>query len=237
MNLAGRVGFCRTHPRPQTFEAVAPVSFIPPVRIGDHFYFAPAEDQGQTPRCVAFGFCDALQASAWRTYGYPIQFDEQALYADCKAADGDPTGAGTYPGVAVSAIASGCPKYMSEPHPIAGIRHHVSYSASDIPWLIHRYGCVVAALMTDGGWSYPRASDGLITLDGKPAGGHCQVIDGYDLSADGGVGRVFLRNWWGPAWGCQTPGYAGRCALRLPDLSEVMIEAHGIIPIWADAPQ
>ena len=229
--LRDRVGFCHIT---KNLGASTPLTpSVPPPRIGDHFYFKAAEDQGQNPYCVAYGVCHVMQAAFWRAFGYPIQFDEVTLYEDCKKVDGTPNTPGTQISVAIQLISTQCEKYMAEPHKLASLTWKYD---GDIIRTIHRYGAAIVAFRTDDGWVSPRPADGLITLQGNPGGGHCQVADAYDLTCDHG-GRIFLPNWWGKTWGCQTPGFEGRCSLRIDDLPNVMYEVHGIEPMWEDQPE
>ncbi|MGB6604592.1 MAG: C1 family peptidase [Steroidobacteraceae bacterium] len=69
----------------------------------------PVRDQGQRGTCVAHASC-AVAEHYWRGQGNAtLDLSRQFLYSDCKQHDGDPTGEGTWVGVAMPCLVSdGC---------------------------------------------------------------------------------------------------------------------------------
>lgn len=189
---------------------ITPVKFAAPVKVGNWEYFLAPEKQGSTPQCAAFAECSILQAAAWRSrrFGYPVQYDEGALYRAAKAIDGDKND-----GTSLESIIA-----AAELLPGVSMDTVMSEKATDIPWIIHQFGAVLAGLAIDDGWLAPRAKDGLVTPGGAALGGHAVVISWYDLEK----GRAGGPNWWGQGWGMR-----GYWSMDLNNLAEQFIYGYG----------
>jgi hypothetical protein len=197
-----------------------PARFQPPRRLGNWEYFLAAEQQGQTPRCVAHSMCAILQAAAWRQFGYPIQFAEGPLYAACKVLDGD-GGDGTWLETAIAAAQQA--DYSEAGLPPPAISEQRSAHASDLPWIIHRYGAALLAVMADEGWENARREDGYISPRGNIIGGHAVVAHWYDLYND----RIGGSNWWpNPRWSMSSAG-----------LHQQYVYAYGLDVKWERGPK
>lgn len=192
MKMGGGLLLDRRAIRPLEFKPETPATFQPPRRLGNWEYFLKSENQYQNPWCAAFGMCAILQAGVWRILGYPVQFNEERCYRTAKAIDGNAED-GTY---LESVIEAANRVNLAESDiPQSIVTGQKTYEANDIPWLLHQCGAILIGMNISEGWLKPRAEDSLIRHDGADLGGHCVVVNWYNLDDDGG--RVGGPNWWG----------------------------------------
>lgn len=187
MNIGGGLIFPALDKRLRVPVANTPSVFQPPDSLGNWEYFRPPENQGPNPWCAAYGENAILQAAAWRKFGYPIDYSEEATYKGAKALDRDDLD-GTSLDSVISA-ASEVAKCKIE----AKLVEHLA----DIPWAIHQFGAVLVGLQIDEGWLKPRSEDGLVRPAGKSLGGHALVVSWYNNPKE----RLGGPNWWGLDWG------------------------------------
>jgi hypothetical protein len=190
---------------------VTPAQFQPPERVGNWEYFLTPEEQGQLPWCAAYAECSILQAAAWRSrlYGYPVQFDEEALYAGAKAIDGDHKD-----GTSLESVMDAARQLKN----VARIEAVEADSDEDIPWIIHQFGAALVGMMIDEGWNHARSEDGLIAPWGKELGGHAVVVTWYDKPKR----RVGGPNWWGKRW-----GMSGYWSMNMSDFAHQFVYGYG----------
>lgn len=190
---------------------VTPEQFRPPERVGNWEYFQAPENQGQNPWCAAYAECAILQASAWRSrmYGYPVNFDEAALYQGAKAIDGD-----TKDGTSLESVMDAARQLKN----IAKIEAVEADSDEDIPWIIHQFGAALVGMEIDEGWNHARTEDGLIQPWGNVLGGHAVIVSWYDKPQR----RVGGANWWGAKWGMR-----GYWSMNMTDFAKQFVYGYG----------
>lgn len=189
--------------------AVAPEQFQPPRAVGNWEYFLVPEEQGQLPYCAAFAECAILQAAAWRSrrFGYPVQFDEVAIYKEAKEIDGD-----EQDGTSLESVIAAARLQVG-----AVIETVESDTPEDAAWIIHQFGAMLVGMQIDEGWNHPR-KDGLIDPLGDDLGGHAVVASWYDLDQ-----RVLGGpNWWGKDWGKN-----GYWAMNMSDFARQFVYGFG----------
>jgi len=96
-------------PRRNRAFMMSPVSAVPlPPSVNLIAEMQAARDQGDRGTCVAFASTEVAQ-HYWRSQGQNIALSPQFLYWDCKQHDGDPTGEGTWIGIAMAQLqGDGC---------------------------------------------------------------------------------------------------------------------------------
>jgi len=167
-------------------------------------------DQGQTGRCVSYGWChlcdsdDITHTMDGFDDAYAIQ-----LYHDIKVAEGDPTGdpagqAGAYVGTGAKILQAR-----------GRLKTYVSArtTAEITQWNLTRGPVVVGTSWHDGMFR-PDAS-GLIVPTGPVVGGHCYVIDGVDVPA----GMYYGQNSWSENWGVK-----GHFRIRISDFAALLAD-------------
>ncbi len=196
---------------PHRLKASAtPEQFQPPRVVGNWEYFLAPEEQGRLPYCAAFAECAILQAAAWRDrlYGYPVQFDESALYQGAKAIDGD-----TKDGTSLESVIDAA-RLLKNVREIEAVEFE---DPQDVPWVVHQFGAGIVGLMIDEGWNHAR-KDGLIDPFGADLGGHAVVVSWYDLNQRVCGGP----NWWGASW-----GKGGYWAMNMTDFARQFVYGYG----------
>jgi C1A family cysteine protease len=116
--LGVRIDKVPRHRRAFTIAAVA-VPLPPLVNLLAEMQ--PVRDQGGRGTCVAHASTAAAE-HYWRSQGQILDLSRQFLYWDCKQHDGDPTGEGTWVGVAMPLLQSdGCCLETSWPYVMTAI--------------------------------------------------------------------------------------------------------------------
>lgn len=69
------------------------------------------------------------------------------------------------------------------------------------------------------------APNGILTVSGKLAGGHCILAVGYKVYP-GGEDAVILQNSWGPEWGIN-----GLAEIKVSELAKLVAEGEACLPI------
>lgn len=167
-------------------------------------------DQGQTGRCVGYGWChlcdsdDITHTMDGFDDAYAI-----ALYHDIKVAEGDPTGD---PAGQQGAYVSTGAKVLKAR---GRIKTYVAArtTAEITQWNLTKGPVVVGTSWHDSMFR-PDAS-GLIVPTGPVVGGHCYVIDGVDVPA----GMYYGQNSWGEGWGVK-----GHFRIRISDFAKLLAD-------------
>jgi hypothetical protein len=158
-------------------------------------------DQGDTSRCVGFGWC------GWGDCA-PIEdaftnADGDAVYYAAKVIDGEPkaeTG---------SSVRSGA-KAMQNRGKVAS--YYFAASIADVRDWVSRHGPVVMGTDWHAGMFHPDAA-GYTHPTGPVVGGHCYLLVGYDPATS----RYEFVNSWGESW-----GRAGRFYMAEPDVAALL---------------
>lgn len=182
----------------------------------------PVRDQGKYGACVGFA------AAAVKDNQERIQTSPLYVYRKCKEQDGIPTTEGTYPRVAMSVLKSLgiCPETLFPYEKMAWPTMPTISKAADDAAAGYKIGAYAKVLTLDevkqsvykdgpvlGGVlvcsSFVNTKDGFIPIPGAGGaadyilGSHAICVVGYndDLSHNGHVGYLEVKNSWGPDWG------------------------------------
>jgi len=175
----------------------------PPLR-SVSYRAGPILDQGNTPSCVGHGWRAWLNGAPIRQLGGP---SAMAIYKE--AQDVDEWDGNAYEGTSVRAGA----------RVLAAKGHIVSYfwSFDELTvrrWMLNKRGGVVIGV----NW-YPSMftpiTGGFLTIKGRPVGGHCVWVRGYNRPLD----AYHIQNSWGPDWGVR-----GQAWLRSADMARLISE-------------
>lgn len=164
-------------------------------------YYGPVLNQGDTPRCVAYGNAFMRAMGQARDVHRIDQFDPDELYARCKEVDGW-AGDGTYPRVALDILlhrgmlvaASKVPEEVGQ---FRGIEAYARLtSLEEIKVAIRTFGAAGIGSPWYRSWFTPQA-DGTLDAPDIDDGGHFWDAVGWSDR------RRALRaqNSWGPEWG------------------------------------
>jgi hypothetical protein len=196
----------------------APANFQAPNALENGAYCTTLESQGKNPWCAAYALCCILQASAWRHYGRPIQFDEAKAYAAAKQIDGIRGDGTTLEAViSVARTMDLCDGAVEIPT----ITAEYIEDAEDIYWGVHRFGLVLTGMAINEGWQYTR-QNGWIGDAGRRLGGHATVTSGYYRGK-----HVRGPNSWGTAWGVRGHWVANEDQFR-----QQYLGGYGLEIVW-----
>lgn len=165
---------------PDRLEALMTSGAAVPVQWNDPVVL----DQGQTPHCVGYGgagFIATQEANAPADSTVTNALGE-AIYARCKAIDGDDEDGSTLRSLA---------KALQQ---MKVIDHYAFGTFADIMRWVSQFGPVVIGSNWYEGMEEPDAK-GYVHATGEDVGGHCTVVRGASLP------DYLDRNSWGKGWG------------------------------------
>lgn len=150
-------------------------------------YLLPADDQGQSSKCVAYAASGIEESLEWFKTGRKITVDPDPLYARAKEIDGEP---GEDNGTTFESIirAARLMQYLEQ------VDAYDIHNALDLRYALHRFPLVLMGLRITDGWNHT-GSDGKVPDSNKFIGGHGLVACYYDSYGPGGV------NSWNTCWG------------------------------------
>lgn len=208
------------------FAAIAtPRRHLPTIRLG-------VLDQGQTPECI--GFSGSLQriVSERLAEREPVRFDSHALYAECKAIDGDP-GDGTY-----IRAACGVLKDMGGLVSLSrakGVHKGDRLKISAYSRLVNLQEMRLAIVALGAAWlgsdwanswfdpepvEYHYRTTYVLSKADKIAGGHAYSALGYDDDfpvRPGETGAFLIQNNWSDQWGDKGRAWLPYSAINFTD--------------------
>lgn len=187
-------GYLRDKQDERDFRYGTPLAAVLPDRCSLESVIGPTFDQGNTEECVCFSLAaimryqEFLKSSAW------LSFDENDLYALCKASDGDPQ-PGTYPRTALQVaqqqglLGSDGQRYRIASYTRLGSLVDIKHSiAIGFP--------VILGLEIDQEELSNAVKGEIVGPASNVDGGHCMVAVGYDDE----IGALRIRNSWGVSW-------------------------------------
>ena len=180
-------GFCLFKPKKRDIRFALPQNFVAPVKLDFRDMCLSADDQGNTPTCVAHATAGFIEVESWRLTHVPKQLDAMAIYNKAKEIDGDGQDGTTLESAGLAAIALGLikavPTYLND----CGI--------DALKFAIHTHcGCVLGLNITEE-WNSV-GEDGRLEIipNAKVLGGHGIYACAYDAYGP------WIQNSWGPTW-------------------------------------
>lgn len=222
------------------YRAVIPVQAVPR-KYSRRIEMGPVRNQGSFGSCVAFASSGVKDNQERRECGSDIQTSPLYIYKRCKQLDGIPSQEGTYPRIAMKVLTDYgvCPEqafpYTSMSWPIMpnipsdadkrALQYKIGAYASigtigEIKQAIVNSGPVLGALVVYDNFMSPLPGGIIDMPKGNVCGGHAVCVVGFsdDMSANGHIGYLEIRNSWDKYWGdggyCWIPYdfFAGRSA-------------------------
>lgn len=191
----------------------------PPKRKSKLWVVGPILDQGQEGACVGFGWtAKVLSEPFWfnlKTLPAPIPTEPQGFALDTynEAKKVDETPGENYEGTSVLAGA----KVMQSRGVVKS--YSWAFNVNDVIDGIIKKGPVVLGInWYDGMYD---AINGVLSVSGNLAGGHCILAVGFRASSPtfNGEDSIILQNSWGVSWGKQ-----GLAEIRVSDLARLLSE-------------
>lgn len=164
-------------------------------------YYGPVLNQGDSPRCVAYGSALMRTSSQFHDARRILGFDPEELYARCKEVDGW-AGDGTYPRVALEILRSrGMLVSTSRVEAEVGQARPIEAYArlrtlDEVKAAVYQFGSAGVGSPWYRAWFTP-GRDGLVGPPDIDDGGHFWTVVGWSDT------RAAFRaqNSWGPEWG------------------------------------
>jgi hypothetical protein len=170
-----------------------PSNFEAPETIDNSEYISYVQNQGNLPECAARSQASILDATYWRTKNFKCKTDAHKLYMRSKIIEGN----GEQKGVSLESVLEAVEsESFMESGEKPSVKNEVVELTEDIPYIIHKYGFLLAGLMITDAWYTPTYT-GKIRDGGNEIGQHAVVVVGYSKPC----GLVKILNSWGDSWG------------------------------------
>lgn len=166
-----------------------------PSRVTLEAICGPAWNQGQTYECVAYSAAGLKRFHEYKQSGQLLDFDKHALYAACKAQDGQPAANGTFIRIAMKIIAESGMESDAGTFKIGGYARLTTIDG--IRRALYDGGPVLLGVWIQQEHVANLAPPYIFPMPTSPTGGHCMLVVGYDDDL-----KCFrVRNSWGAFWG------------------------------------
>lgn len=172
-------------------------NLVLPLKIDNRQRLSPVDNQGNTSACVCYSTCSIAESVFWRRNGFPMNFNALDLYKECKKVDGKPRVEGTFPEVGLScALKFGI--FGDIDGKITTIRNDGTENTVDkVKQAVFKYDFMLGGFkITDDMYNLVNGRY-LVTGNGKPLGGHCMTICGWNKSG------IIVQNQWGTDFGAK----------------------------------
>jgi hypothetical protein len=182
----------------------------------------PVLNQGSRPTCVAHAASGMATWFGKRDAEGVVDFDEEWLYARCKAIDGI-AGAGTTGRAAMRVMKGTGLKALNRPEPPEHFQVSAYYAVplglTALKTALIQYGPIVLGSRWFESWFRP--VNGVIDKGtGGVAGGHATLLFGWDDHALSGAPALYIRNSWNMYVGSRNGNFLASPSTFLPNVWE-----------------